>query len=177
MFAAELLVLNEEFPKPSKSTEEVLCPEDKGIISYMKNLSRKIDSNHAQIMNAISNLRQEFLSNREGKMPANICHEIIPSNQMGNSNLPELPIKSMEELEYLEQLIAMNSEERRNLIARLLSYGGSHLRSVVHNMMNNLLDKNVAVQFTLHGRSHKKRKFIDLKIFTCLQGKCHGMPF
>lgn len=85
------------------------------------------------------------------------------------SNLPPLPIKTMEDLEQMENVLC-TEEEKRVLVNKLSVIGGSHTRSVVNNMMNHVFDRNVAVHFSLHGKTSKKA-FKDLQIYPCILGK------
>ena len=81
-----------------------------------------------------------------------------------------LPIKSMEEFHGMEKRV-METDFRKFLINKLSTYGGNTLSNVVHFMMNGLLDRSLAVKFSLQGKT--KEKFKSTNIFSCILGKLH----
>lgn len=82
------------------------------------------------------------------------------------SNLPELPIKNIEELEAMEKLLE-NFDMKNELANELSTIGGSKRSSVIYNIMNSLLSKEVANMFSLLGKK-QKRPFKDLKLYDCV---------
>lgn len=85
------------------------------------------------------------------------------------SQLPILPVTSLEELEALEK--AIEQPEQKELLTRRLSQlGGSKFTTLIHGMMRSLLDKKVGIKYSLLGKTDKK-PFIDLKAYTCIKGE------
>ena len=86
-----------------------------------------------------------------------------------STKLPALPVKSLEELNNLEEVLE-DEEEKQCLIIKLSMFGGSHMRSVINNTMNQVLTRELANQFSLHGKKNK-RIFTKLKLFECIVGE------
>jgi len=61
----------------------------------------------------------------------------------------------MEDVDNLECILE-EEDGRIELLALLSTCGGRQLRSVVHSLMNTVMVKELAVQFTLHGKGGKK---------------------
>lgn len=92
------------------------------------------------------------------------------SSHIAESKLPTLPVKTVEELDKLEELLKNSEEERKNFVTKLSVIGGSSARSVVNAVMNAAIARNVAMQFSMHGKGEKKT-FKELQIFSCMIGK------
>ena len=86
-----------------------------------------------------------------------------------SSNLPTLPVRTIEEMETLEKVLKIE-DEKRNLVLKLSTYGGSHVRSIINTMMNNLMSRAVATLFSLQGKA-SKRSFQPTSSFTCVLGE------
>ena len=85
------------------------------------------------------------------------------------SKLPDLPITSLEELALFEDTLE-DPEEVKHLTANLAQIGGAKFNSVINNVMKILLSKDMAIRYSLHGKSNKEA-FNKLKIYKCVIGK------
>ena len=59
--------------------------------------------------------------------------------ELSESNLPQLPLKSLDDLTEMEELLSSSQEEKVNFIRILKDCGGIHARSVVNCMMRTCL--------------------------------------
>ncbi|XP_018007749.1 uncharacterized protein LOC108665504 [Hyalella azteca] len=94
-----------------------------------------------------------------------ICNNNTEHLHMDDSKLPKLPLKSIDDINALEETLS-SAEERSRLIHHLSLVGGSKFTSVIHNAMKALLSKNLAMEFSLEGK--KKRAFKALKAHKCI---------
>ena len=107
------------------------------------------------------------------KNSVKLKRSVLEDNPILTSSFPfQLPIMTVEELENVEKSVTEDDEILQSFIKRLSLFGGSSMRSVVHQTMNGLLNKELACQYSLCGRSGKKKKFSDLKIFHFVIGEC-----
>lgn len=103
-----------------------------------------------------------------------IVKKMITKKNIENKNITDslsyelsLPIKSIEEFHDVEKKV-MEIGFRNFLITKLSTFGGNTLSNVVHFMMNGLLDRNLAVKFSLQGKT--KEKFKSTNLFSCILG-------
>ena len=132
----------------------------------------------------VSNIHKEVLDTSEEvkliKEEVRGVKKIVKTSQnfastFEESCLPSLPVRSTEQFNQLELVLA-DDNEKGHLIKKLQNYGGSNLRSTVNNMMKNLMKSEVSVKFSLQGRC-EKISFLPTKTCICLQGKPHILFF
>lgn len=127
------------------------------------------DENQGTIMKSLQLIYKEILNvKEEQKLLRKALKRSVYSLQDSDSKLPPLPVKTHAELEALD-LILNDEIERKNLICILSNFASSSLRSTVHSIMRNVIASEVAVLYSLHGKG-EKMPFIDLKLFSCIQG-------
>ena len=147
------------------------------LLSKFENFEHKLSSidNKVTQSNAGNEILQKELVTvkEELRLLKKYCKKNTEQTKTHDSRsaLPNLPLKSVEELFAMEELLSSSHEERNNLMAILKTSGGIHLRSVVHYMMRTCLTKEVSVQFSLKGKTTKKN-FSELKLFECIKGEC-----
>ena len=147
-------------------------------------INNRFDSLEKHISDGFEKLYEKLSSKYEAAtnhLNTNICHfkeelkilkkRDINSLLIDSENLPELPIKSIEELNEMEKVLESN-DEKVILIHKMMNFAaGSSFRSVVHSIMNNTLTNEVSVLHSLHGKGKlEKRKFLDLNTCYCVQG-------
>ena len=97
--------------------------------------------------------------------------QMVNEEFTAQSNLPPLPLKTHEDIEATEKLLSEHEEEKKNLVMKLHSHGGSTARAVVNSMMNNLLTMQIAQHYSLVGRQGKKAFRALSGIYSCLLGE------
>lgn len=76
-----------------------------------------------------------------------------------------LPLRTVSEFNELEE--RLNDElVKSHLLNRLATFGGTHLRGLTHSIMNGVLAKELAVQFSLQGKN--KKKFAGTNFHQCM---------
>lgn len=90
--------------------------------------------------------------------------------QEAASKLPVLPVRNIDDLNELEKLISLDTEQNNILVSKLAHLGGAKCSTVIHTMMHWLITKEVAVQFSLRGK-FAKRSFAALHIYACIMRK------
>ena len=129
----------------------------------------------ATMCKEFSEIRQEInYCKNEIEMLKQSCNANNVANwqsfaDINDTSFPPLPIQSLEDLGQLENAI-QNNKEMETFLLKLSTIGGTTLRSVVNNIMNKTISREVATQFSLLGKKGKKC-FKDLKLFTCVLGK------
>jgi hypothetical protein len=136
----------------------------------MEELKLLIGKSNEQRDKALKEIHKEVVEGREEvKLLKKYFRKSEGQSFTDASNLPALPITTLEDLERMENVLC-TEEETRCLVNKLGIIGGSQIRSVINNMMNHVLDRKVAVHFSLHGKTSKK-SFKDLKLYPCILGK------
>lgn len=137
--------------------------------AMVENVAKKFECGLALLNEQIVNLREEVkLVKKEIKRK-----EISSSNESTftvESTLPPLPLKSLDEIEAVENIIKTDSIEGKNLTTRLIIFGGANARGVINSLMNGLMTREMAMKFSLKGKSGKK-SFKDLNLYSCILGK------
>ena len=103
--------------------------------------------------------------------------KIIKKMQIKNKDVTEddslcqisLPLKTLQQFNEVDDKLVGDAQFKKSLVRKLSAFGGNTLSNVVHFMMNGLLDKNLAVQFSLQGKT--KNKFRSTNIFSCILGE------
>ena len=128
------------------------------------------EESQGKIMKCLQLIYKEILNvKEEQKLIKRALKKTVHSLPDLDSKLPPLPVKTAADLEGLE-LILGDEIEQKNLVSKLSNFGSSSLRSTVHSIMKNTIASEVAVLYSLHGKGEKK-PFIDLKLFSCIQGE------
>ena len=103
--------------------------------------------------------------------------KIIKKMQIKNKDVTEddnlcqisLPLKTLQQFNEVDDKLVGDAQFKKSLVRKLSAFDGNTLSNVVHFMMNGLLDKNLAVQFSLQGKT--KNKFRSTNIFSCILGE------
>lgn len=112
------------------------------------------------------NLELKIVKKTLAKLEQKLDVVVPPANI--KSQLPLLPVTSLEELEALENAIE-HPEQKELLTRRLSQLGGSKFTTMIHTMMRTLLDKRVGIKYSLLGKTDKK-PFVELKAYACIKG-------
>ena len=128
-------------------------------------------SSNMSLVDNLAGMHKEILDCTEEVKRLNKYAKDNECPSLTDSSLPRLPVKSMEEMRILEHVLE-NEEQRKLLVLRLSTIGGSQMRSVVNNMMNNTIDRAVAMEFSMHGKTNKYT-FKNTNVYLCILGKCN----
>ena len=140
--------------------------DNERIYKLLENVNTTLES----MKTAMSSIYKETVHCREEvKVIKKYLHKSGNHETLTSSQLPPLPIQTLETLQTIEQILDID-DERKCLIRKLSIIGGNQPRAVVNNIMNALLSREVAIHFSLHGRTNKKA-FKDLKIYLCVLGE------
>ena len=138
------------------------------ILSELKAELNEIKESVKAVIRQNESLKEEYRSLK--RYHTSLLKKIHPLENVENEvSLPQLPIKSMEELDKFESLIK-NEDARLALIRKLANVGGHDWGKVVYNTMNHLLSKEVASQFSRLGLKNKQ-SFKKLTLYKCVIGK------
>ena len=151
-------------------TENVETAQIEPLISTVALSNDDEEESQGKIMKCLQLICKEILNvKEEQKLIKRALKKTVHSLPDLDSKLPALPVKTAADLEGLE-LILGDEIEQKNLVSKLSNFGSSSLRSTVHSIMKNTIASEVAVLYSLHGKGEKK-PFIDLKLFSCIQGE------
>ena len=142
----------------------------KKLISKVDKLDEKLTSNDNKVTQVLQN---ELVHIKE---ELRLLKKHCKKNQepvRTKSELPDLPLKTTDDLLVMEELISSSQEEKNNLMQIFKSSGGVHIRSDVNCMMRTCFTKEVSVQFSLKGKT-SKRNFSKLCIYDCIKGEFKG---
>lgn len=171
--------------KMEKDTAEDSCRGKCNCNSNYRNLTRtmltmektlgKVESRLTQFqhssLEAHESLHKEVVNSKEEMVVLKrmLKKPSLPYISANFENLPNLPVKSQENLNALEEVLR-NELEQHNLVTKLQNFGGSTLRSTVNNVMRNTIASEVALLYSLQGKLYKQ-SFIELKTCKCIQGE------
>lgn len=130
-------------------------------------LTKKMEYNTKICLESFTKLHKEILDCKEEIKVMKQSFQTkksVPSKNL----FPLLPLCSLEDLSTFEEDLK-DDTMAQNLIFYLSSFGSSQMRTSVHQIMKRVLQNEVAVQYSLHGKGDKK-KFIDLQLCTCVRG-------
>ena len=85
------------------------------------------------------------------------------------SNLPQLPVNTEEEMQTLEECLKEEGEIN-NLIYKLSNFEGSHMRGTINKIMRNVIGNELANKYSMQG-NRGKLSFMKLTLCTCIQGQ------
>lgn len=122
----------------------------------------KHDAALEEIHKEVINLREEV------KVLKGISKRTQPVSLIDETRLPPLPVKTPDQLDELETTLK-DETEKNYLVNRLSVLGGRSSRSVVNNIMNYVIGREVAIFYSLHGRCSKKC-FTELDVYSCIFG-------
>ena len=124
-------------------------------VKFRLDVNRKLDEIY----------KQQLLSAEEIKLLRQRLAKAPVREEVANF---KLPIDNKEEFDEVEE--KLNEADMKNSFIQLLaSFGGSNVQNVVHCMMNGVLNRHLAVQFSLRGKV--KYQFSSTKVMECVIGE------
>lgn len=142
----------------SQSVQQMKC-----LIEANETLNNKLDKLYTIVVHLSEDIKivKKMLTKQNAEKTTN-------DDIMYDLSHITLPIKTMDEFNDVEKRV-QEADFRKCLINKLSTYGGNTISNIVHFMMNGLLERNLAVKFSLQGKT--KEKFKDTHLFSCILGK------
>lgn len=130
----------------------------------LSEISEKLDSNRTLYITSIANLQKTLVD----------CVEEVKQMKkkenrktvLNSTSFPSLPLASLQNLEEFEKDL---EDKAGDLVLYLSSFGTPQISTSVHSLMKLVLKNEIAVLYSMHGKGGK-RKFIDLKLCSCVRG-------
>ena len=143
----------------------IICAQLQAISEKLSAIDAKLDSNRNLYIKSIADLKGTVLECVQDIKQ--LKKEKTRSPEVLAKSFPLLPLSSLQELHEFEEELEYKSKD---LVEYLYLFGTPQISTSVHKMMKQVLKNEIAVLFSLKGTT-KKRKFIDLKLCSCVRGK------
>ena len=138
--------------------------------SMLKEILEGIQQVNVELMNSrkameigLTDLNAKIVDMKEEiKIVKRAVKNLIADNLVSSSQV-KLGISTVSELNDVEEALK-DETERKNLVAKLSTIGSSQPRAVVNNMVNAAISRELAVTFSLQGRTNK-RALVSKELF------------